>query len=660
MLHRSPTHFGPMDRGGASSHSIHRSFSMCEWRPFDLVQKKSGLHNLSRAGYDEEKCRSVLVRFCGHVPRNYQYKDGIQQVFLVLREHLGDENLDLAGGVLYELIEVDCEHTDDPGAAFQRWRYDHMCRYADLELPHIPHMTTIASSIIPTDRLARWRREHSERYRFVLSDSSPAEQRLSGDPSCIRNKKAWLIEHTLFVSSRSDGTRPMRSPNPKEFHEIQWNSHYGGHGKLVEERQYPLSPLNRPDEESLPRTADATQNPLTRSERLRQSLSSLSIVEKAIDRKGKQKKNHDLEQKRLSWMAGPFAFEAGSLFKDRRTNRNTVTVPFPKDCQIPNAIFARKFLLIDQGENLPSDLPISQMPTAESKATDTIVEAVTAGLLNQPSPWLFRGPFTPQLGFDGGLDYQWGSSESGVIFRRFDREADVSQASRLGQNSSLHGDSHSQPLHALAGSASPSKRRGQLFDYGSDTEAEYHLSMCPTSCDSLTSVPLQHPQSYPWSEEIKYEPFNIPSGTLQQPISKRHEPDYRDVPLFDNIEFTIQTDQSECCRLESNRKTAVIERPWRASSDSAWLPKMGSSLATCSVNRQWYGQERNQGDLSHSKQQNDTTDTPREIILSNLQQDSTGLQIPVSRSRIVSHGITGELLQPLRYNASGGGKSITT
>lgn len=51
------------------------------------------------------------------------------QIFLILREHLGDENLDLAGGVLYELIEVDCEHTDDPGAAFQRWRHDHMYRY---------------------------------------------------------------------------------------------------------------------------------------------------------------------------------------------------------------------------------------------------------------------------------------------------------------------------------------------------------------------------------------------------------------------------------------------------------------------------------------------------------------------------------------------------
>ncbi|EFQ33450.1 uncharacterized protein GLRG_08729 [Colletotrichum graminicola M1.001] len=53
----------------------------------------------------------------------------IGQVFLVLREHLGDENLDLAGGVLYELIEIDCDYSDDPGAEFQRWKHDHLNRH---------------------------------------------------------------------------------------------------------------------------------------------------------------------------------------------------------------------------------------------------------------------------------------------------------------------------------------------------------------------------------------------------------------------------------------------------------------------------------------------------------------------------------------------------
>ena len=55
------------------------------------------------------------------------------KVFLVLRDHLGDENLGKAGGVLYEMIEVDCHHTDDPGAAFQRWRHDHMRRHVRID-----------------------------------------------------------------------------------------------------------------------------------------------------------------------------------------------------------------------------------------------------------------------------------------------------------------------------------------------------------------------------------------------------------------------------------------------------------------------------------------------------------------------------------------------
>ena len=66
------------------------------------------------------------------------------KIFLVLRDHLGDENLDLAGGVLYELIEIDCEHTDDPGAAFQRWRHDHMSRYvgeSDMVYRRCPALT---------------------------------------------------------------------------------------------------------------------------------------------------------------------------------------------------------------------------------------------------------------------------------------------------------------------------------------------------------------------------------------------------------------------------------------------------------------------------------------------------------------------------------------
>ena len=65
----------------------------------DNVLIRPSAHNPSRVGYSEEsesvryheagvgnitytllECRNVLVRYCAHIPRNYQYKDGIQQV----------------------------------------------------------------------------------------------------------------------------------------------------------------------------------------------------------------------------------------------------------------------------------------------------------------------------------------------------------------------------------------------------------------------------------------------------------------------------------------------------------------------------------------------------------------------------------------------------
>lgn len=94
------------------------------------------------------------------MPRNYQYKDGIQlvgvsspkrlaacltaiQIFLILRDYLGDEHLGRACGVLYELIEVDCQRTDDKGAAFQRWKYDHMKRHVCLGILIMRLMRTL-------------------------------------------------------------------------------------------------------------------------------------------------------------------------------------------------------------------------------------------------------------------------------------------------------------------------------------------------------------------------------------------------------------------------------------------------------------------------------------------------------------------------------------
>ncbi|KAK5636520.1 hypothetical protein RRF57_012232 [Xylaria bambusicola] len=519
-----------------------------DWKPFDLIRKRSGPHNLTRSGYDEEKCRNVLVRFCAHVPRNFQYKDGVQQIFLILREHLGDENLDLAGGVLYELIEVDCEYTDDPGAAFQRWRHDHMYRYvgftlnignrhADLELPHIPHMTTITSSIIPTEKLSRWRSEHADRYRFVLSDSSPISQREYVDLSCIRNKKVWLIDHTLFVSTRSEGTRPMRSPNPKEFHEMQWDPGFGATGRLVDEREFPIASLDQSSDISPPGSADTIESP-----------SSRKFVGKR-----KQKNGPDIERRRRSWIPNTIIFDSSSLHRDKRAQCDVISVPWPDSYQIPNAIFARKFLIVDDGETLPSHLPISQMPTAESKATETIVEAANTGLLNQKSPWLFRGPFTPQLGFDGGLDYQW-SPQDCALTTRYDPNYSSRNTGLLGHNSR----DKSQRLS--------SKRRGILVDFESAAEMKARASGHDFLGDSISSKlvgeKLQDhlPISFQYASDRSAASDSKDSDILRLTL-ERPNPYRPDTPLFDNIEFTAQTEHYNVHSPIMNRQTTVIERP---------------------------------------------------------------------------------------------------
>lgn len=51
-----------------------------------------------------------------------------------------------------------------------------------------------------------------------------------------------------------------------------------------------------------------------------------------------------------------------------------------------------------------------------------------------------------------------------------------------------------------------------------------------------------------------------------------------------------------------------------------------------------------------------TRETPRELVLLKQQQEAHGFRSNVQNTRQVSHRVTGEILQPLRYNASGGWK----
>ncbi len=314
---------------------------------------------------------------------------------------------------------------------------------------------TITPSIIPTEALTRWRLEHPERYPFVLSDSSPLTERSSFDPSCIRNRKAWLIDHTFYVSSRGEGTRPLQSPSPREFHEMQWNSDYGSKGRLIQERKIPVVSSDHATDSSPPGTDDTTSTVWSR--KYRHPFPGITILSRLVKGLGWTKMEPEADQSHRSWLE-----EAGSLFRDRRLDLEPISVPPPDDCDIPNAIFARKYQLIDTGATLTPDLHISQMPTAEAKATDIIVEAANTGLLDNPSRWSFKGPFTPELGFDGGLDYRWSLREPAIIIRRFDvdgpHEEDELPPSSLYRENCIE-RSESMSIHWR----SSTKRQGIVF-----------------------------------------------------------------------------------------------------------------------------------------------------------------------------------------------------
>jgi hypothetical protein len=156
-------------------------------------------------------------------------------------------------------------------------------------------MTTITPSIVPTGRLSRWRKEHPERYPFVLSDFKPLQERISGERSCLRNRKPWLIDNSFYVSSRAEGTVPLATPNPKEFHEQQWRRHESGVGKFVHEREISDS-VSEQCGEFIASTAPHSQKDIEKTSRASRS----SLLKKIVNRISSHQKESEEEQRRRS------------------------------------------------------------------------------------------------------------------------------------------------------------------------------------------------------------------------------------------------------------------------------------------------------------------------------------------------------------------------
>lgn len=342
------------------------------------------------------------------------------QIFLILRDHLGDEHLGLSAGVLYELIEVDCQHTDDKGAAFQRWKHDHMNRHVsgpilsfqnpsafslidndaqdDLELPHVPHLTTVATAIVPTTILAEWRRTHPERYSTRLSDYASRPLPDANTGGCVRSRKNWSIDYTTYVSSRDNGTRPFRTIEPKDFHEIQWGAHESTKkGKFIEERSLGSSL-------DLPSTCNVEKSETT-------GLDNQLTVQKGSDvskrrgslsrlvRKVSSRKSTTVPKPSEPPTPSPSLPSASHSRDQRLDSMPNLGV---NERRIPNSVFARKHGIYEEGSDLP--IALREQSVAEDKAINTVADRAAKENLYS---WRFQGPFTPQLWYDSGIEYKW-------------------------------------------------------------------------------------------------------------------------------------------------------------------------------------------------------------------------------------------------------------
>lgn len=204
-----------------------------------------------------------------------------------------------------------------------------------------------------------------------------------------------MIEHTMYVSSRNGGTRPFRQLKAREFHEMQWNENMGHKGRLIGEKSIDLGelPKRKTTEILSEQNGRATHHRRSLSLRLLDHEKITEIIHKFLltekDNSTNAITRAALEQDDHSTLA------AHDMFEQRLDTHVS-------DCEIPNANFARKFGLFTGNRPLP--LFIRELPVAE----DIAMEMATG---YQPKELVYarkvQGPLTPQLWFDGGIDYRW-------------------------------------------------------------------------------------------------------------------------------------------------------------------------------------------------------------------------------------------------------------
>ncbi|KAF5573069.1 hypothetical protein FPANT_12609 [Fusarium pseudoanthophilum] len=188
----------------------------------------------------------------------------------------------------------------------------------------------------------------------------------------------------MYVSSRDGGTRAFRQIKAREFHEMQWNENTIHKGRLVGEKSIDLGelPKRRATEKHQAQTERShhrrsLSSKIISSEKMTQIIHMFRVTDKGSGKNENQKPalvqdNHSI-------------IMAHDAFKQQFDAQ-------VRDCEIPNANFARKFGLFTSDRSLPPF--IRELPVAEDKAMDVVAASPTKEVLNSLR---FHGPFTPQL-----------------------------------------------------------------------------------------------------------------------------------------------------------------------------------------------------------------------------------------------------------------------
>ncbi|RDW85725.1 hypothetical protein BP5796_04050 [Coleophoma crateriformis] len=394
------------------------------------------------------ECRNFLVRVLDWVPRNYNYEDGLRIIHPQLQERFGDENVDLACGVLHELIEVDV-YNPFPGSSYQRWKYTHRHRNENLMLPHVPHTTTIMARVVPTKTLLEWRAKNDATKAIKTNPILPTSPTFKTGISTITHRSAWRIEHTLFVSIGGAKASVYHCPSPEEFHQRLWDPEYGRGGNMAGVKTHTLPhPLIRIGSRASISPDTHLGNPVDLPVQHNTRLNARKVREARL-LQAKAAQLARMNNRRECTMLPPIGFQNATYeelvstrvlhnlgSKPPPANFSSVrNVPLPTGVLVPNAIFARKYQVVPDEAPLPDCFLRGQIqPTADQLAiakVEHLRDLVSAAMdetrrkhkdlkdeevleqediLTKEYFSFFKGPFTADLFYDSGLDFKWSIS----------------------------------------------------------------------------------------------------------------------------------------------------------------------------------------------------------------------------------------------------------